>query len=107
MKFQIRKTSGTSCYEESEPTDNPPCDNATYEKFIYQHRQLNEPEKDWWYSRGENHRIEYGCFVRDLIWYGWFIEINTLEELVGLQKQLGIELILKDGEIEIYDDYRE
>ena len=34
------------------------------------------------------------------------IEINTLEELMAFQKRFG-ELILMDGEIEIYDNYRE
>lgn len=36
------------------------------------------------------------------------IEINTLEELLDLQRREWYDLILIDGrEIEIYDDYRE
>jgi hypothetical protein len=34
------------------------------------------------------------------------IEINTLEELIAFRERFG-ELILTDGEIEIYDNYRE
>jgi hypothetical protein len=37
----------------------------------------------------------------------WFIEINTLEELMNLQKEVNSNLIINDGTIEIYDDYRE
>lgn len=37
----------------------------------------------------------------------WEVEINTLEELLDLQKEVGEELIISDGYIEIYDDYRE
>jgi hypothetical protein len=33
-------------------------------------------------------------------------EINTLEELIEFNKEKG-NLILKEDEIEIYDDYRE
>lgn len=34
------------------------------------------------------------------------IEINTLEELVEFTKKYG-EIVFSDGQIEIYDDYRE
>ena len=37
----------------------------------------------------------------------WEVEINTLEELLDLLKEAGYELIISDGYIEIYDDYRE
>lgn len=37
---------------------------------------------------------------------GFQIEINTLEELMELIKQEG-QVIVSEGEIEIYDDYRE
>ena len=37
----------------------------------------------------------------------WEIEINTLEELLDLLKEADHELIISDGYIEIYDDYRE
>lgn len=37
----------------------------------------------------------------------WEVEINTLKELLDLLKEAGYELIISDGYIEIYDDYRE
>ena len=37
----------------------------------------------------------------------WEVEINTLEELLDLLKEVGEELIISDGYIEIYDAYRE
>ncbi len=36
----------------------------------------------------------------------WFIDINTLEELMAFQKRYE-ELVLNSDSIEIYDDYRE
>lgn len=44
---------------------------------------------------------------------GWFIEINTLQELLNLKTRFNEELIITTRygtdipEIEIYDDYRE
>jgi len=35
------------------------------------------------------------------------IEINSLEELMQLQKEAGYSLIIMDGRLEIYDGYRE
>lgn len=47
----------------------------------------------------------------DPVWHcenvHWDVEINTLEELLDLLKEEGHELIISDGYIEIYDDYRE
>ena len=37
----------------------------------------------------------------------WLIEINTLDELLDLRKEVGEELIIGDGTIEIYDTRRE
>lgn len=37
----------------------------------------------------------------------WFIEISSLEELIGLAKNTGHEIVLSEGSLEIYDDYRE
>lgn len=36
-----------------------------------------------------------------------YIHINTLEELIELQKLVGYPLIITEGDIEIYDGYRE
>lgn len=35
------------------------------------------------------------------------IEFNTLEELIAFSKEVEHPLIVTDGEIEIYDDWRE
>ena len=37
----------------------------------------------------------------------WCIDINSLDELVALRKKVAEHLVLKEGAIEIYDDYRE
>jgi hypothetical protein len=39
--------------------------------------------------------------------FGWFIDINTIQELVKLQIVVGHNLIFSENEIEIYDGYRE
>ena len=44
---------------------------------------------------------------------GWYIKINTLEELIAFENKYGALIISKDWDnqeemqIEIYDDYRE
>ena len=48
----------------------------------------NEPT-DWWYKHGSNHRVVNGHIRRDLTSEKWFIEINTLEELLQLQQTYG------------------
>lgn len=37
----------------------------------------------------------------------WYVEINTLEELMALQEEVGCELVVGDDEIVIYDGYLE
>lgn len=37
----------------------------------------------------------------------WYVEINTLEELQALQKEVKCPIIISSNTIEIYDDYRE
>lgn len=78
--------------------------------------KLTERARQFWYSSGRNHRVEEGQLVKDL---GeeerWFIELNSLEELVDFYEAEG-ELIITDHPfnkvkgckvIEIYDYYRE
>jgi len=37
-----------------------------------------------------------------------FIELNTIEDIIELAKKVDCEIIIdKDGEVEIYDNYRE
>ena len=57
--------------------------------------------------------IKYHNYINSQIEDCWGIEINTLEELMEFQKDVGSDLILityahsEIPEIEIYDDYRE
>lgn len=45
---------------------------------------------------------------RKLIEYtDYFIILNNLQDLINLIKQVGHEIIINNGGLEIYDDYRE
>jgi len=75
----------------------------------------DEVRKDWdggtreeWRENGFNHRTEGDFLVRDLEVERWFIEINSLEELITFAKEVNQEgIIFNDETIEIYDSYRE
>ena len=69
-----------------------------------------------WLSKGINHKEVNGCIQREfpLGSEGYFIEINTLEELENLRLECGEELVLTTSPdyqdipcIEIYNEYRE
>lgn len=112
MKFKISRTS-TYC--------NQPCIEAVKEKCIsIDERTVNSPDKlnfkydrENWFTEGTNHRIEDGHIKRDIEDEDWFIEVNTLEDLIEFQEKYGDIIIQKSWdndtikEIEIYDDYRE
>ena len=38
---------------------------------------------------------------------GWYVDINTLEELMALNAETGCDLIINSEDIWIYDDYME
>lgn len=64
-----------------------------------------------WYELGRNHRVENGHIMRDFDDTAWFIEMNSLDDLIAFHKAHG-DLVISDGftritRIEIYDDYRE
>lgn len=130
MKFIIERTSDMY----GEDLENPPCEKAfkgTYtpveyhavshphELIGYRHRNSCAAESmAEWKSEGSNHRInDKGWIERD----GepkecWFVEIETLEELIELRGEVGEDLIIthkfevpkEDYRVlEIYDDYRE
>lgn len=114
MKFIVSRTSMYG--------DDKPCDEAS--KMTYTRidmRGADDPSKipaykensSLWYDEGTNHRIVKGKIMRDFEETGWFIEINSLEELLEFQKKYG-DLVLQHSmwneeipEIEIYDYYRE
>lgn len=114
MKFSVTRT---SCYN-----DKKPCEGAKKEKCLHvDERTVKSPkmlsrvmtEEDW-YGTGKNHRVENGHIMRDMDTTAWFIELNTLEELLEFTKKHG-QCIISESDwsvkdcpsIEIYDDYRE
>lgn len=113
MKFHIKRT---SIYD-----DKCPYDKASKEQYIrIDERTIDSPEKfkwqgdkEGWYTKGTNHRVENGHIKRDFIDYDWFVEINTMEELINLKNEVKEELVIRNAwesdmpAIEIYDDYRE
>lgn len=117
MKFLVRRTSDYS---------NKPCDEAEFGKYdIIDIRTLNSPEEydrilsknnGTWYSKGENHCINDDGYIQRTFTgagNGWFITINTLEELLEFKNKYGNIIIGECSSnrciqgIEIYDDYRE
>jgi hypothetical protein len=71
------------------------------------------PDRVHWYTEGFNHRVEDGHIKRDFEAEAWFVEINSLEELIAFQNKYG-DLVLQKSydnpsilKIEIYDTYRE
>lgn len=100
MTFKVSRTSQWH-FEK----DKPPCKNAsaTVEEYEFKVRVFDETGKRIWQSNIRKKDI-------------WTIEINTLEELMELKKEVNedggeVGLIIFDDEetpsIEIYDDYRE
>ena len=86
MKFKVRRTSEWD-------VDVQPCKEAHQETFV---------------------SIDLrGKIARDFDAIGWFIEINTLEELLKFREKYGDLVLTKHYlnpeivEVEIYDDYRE
>jgi hypothetical protein len=105
MKFRIERISNWDIELSPHP-------NALREKVVTTDKELkNHPRSDWdiFTQRGANHRVEGDFFVRDLEVEAWVIEINTLEELMRLGKEVNEPLIIFEDEmrIEIYDSYRE
>ena len=98
-----------------------PCEGAFEDSYIkVDERMIDTPEKfklksdrEEWYKNGENHRVENGHIKRDFEFKGWFININSLDQLNQFVKTYGDIVIYQNYsnpdtlEIEIYDDYRE
>ena len=49
-------------------------------------------ETDWWYENGENHRIVDGHICKDFKEEFYVIDINTISELLDLQKKVGMSM---------------
>lgn len=95
--------------------DEKPCEKAIMKKgYIVDERIVDSPEKlglrserENWYDRGINHRVENGHIKRDLEIEDWYIEINYLHDLMELIEDCGYRLVIGNESIIIYDDYLE
>lgn len=113
MKFYISRTSSG---------DDKPHERAYRDKYIRidtrtvdDPSKLNHPsDKTNWYKQGKNHRVIDGYIKRDFDDEGWFIDIETLDELIKFENETKSNLIIgkcfwntEINSIEIYDDWRE
>lgn len=118
MKFKVSRTSIWD--------DRKPCEEAVKETYtrveVRTLGSFEEFDKKFgkiegnWLSKGINHCINQQGYIQrefpnDAV--GWFVEINTLDELLHFQQKYGDIILTKDYnnpevlELEIYDDYRE
>jgi len=119
MKFKITRTSILG-------NDRKPCKEAikerytrievrTFESFEEFDKKFGEIEGNW-LSKGINHSVNQQGYIQrefpnDAV--GWFVEINTLDELLKFQEKYGDVILTRDWnnpqvfKLEIYDDYRE
>lgn len=96
MTFDIYKTSEDTLYD----VKNQPCEGS--------YKTVKERTIRW-LIQDENSKAIYQEIPRKV--NRWSIDINTIEELIALMKEVGSLIIYKDNHhsysIEIYDDYRE
>jgi len=125
MKFIVDRT---SLYG----NEDKPCEGAFRGKVLFvDERTVDNTSKiptyrgesEWWYRKGMNHRVENGCIKRDFEKEVWFIEIDSLEDLMRFVEKHGrividywtfyenffVDYKLKTPyfRIEIYDAWRE
>jgi len=115
MRFLVERTS------EWNDESHPPCPEATLRDYIYiDERTKDDPAKihvfernpQKWYAEGQNHRVEAGHIKRDFLKTAWFVDIESLEELLDFVARYG-KLIVAEANfadelyLEIYDAYRE
>lgn len=109
MKFFIKRTSDQRVDVKPRPCDEAFIDHT--EPVTVLHHRLFDPTPADWYASGRNHRVEDEQYlglwdVKEDDTPVWMIELSTMEELLALHDKYG-EIVLTDGQIEIYDDYRE
>ena len=115
MKFMVTRTS--SSFDD----DQAPCAGAVLETYTrLDVRTVSDPsqlkaawDRDNWYLKGGNHRVESGKIVRDFDDQAWFIEVADLDALLAFYHKHG-SIVLTSRydnptmiQLEIYDDYRE
>jgi len=114
MKFKVTRTN---------TTDEKPCDGAIKEIYsLIDKRHCMIPEDIHnsskykrfylkWHELGTNHRITDDGIERELQREGWFITLDSLEELIKFKNSVGKPCIVSTSgninTIEIYDGYRE
>lgn len=110
MEFMVRRTS---------EHDSKPCKEAYQKSYTrIDERTVNDPMKNphigaEWYTKGSNHRVERGHIKRDFEATGWFIQFDTLDDLMKFGEKYG-SLVIEPcwdnpsiTQVEIYDYYRE
>lgn len=114
MKFHISRTSDG--IDEMQPHEKAYKDKYIHidSRYTDDSNKLNHKEdRDNWYNKGNNHRVENGHIKRDFQEESWFIDIDSLKELIDFLNEVGSIVVTKFiwnediPEIEIYDDYRE
>jgi len=117
MKFFIRRTTWLE-------DDESPYPGAFKEQFVYVDCVRKEyydnayiRDDSGWKETGENYRINGLWMEKDIKRMGWFIEVNSIEDLMKIIETSKNNIIIspksqgaKDEtipEIEIYDDFRE
>ena len=113
MKFKVERTSmwnGEKPCEEAYKGQIPYVQELCFKTF----EEFKDKYKEDFLSRGTNHRIIKKGIARDMGYEDcWYVDINSLEELVALEKKYGNIIITRPYtdskilELEIYDTYRE
>lgn len=118
MKFKVERTSLHGKCEK--PCEGVKLENYDYiERRTYTEKEFNRKfaqSEGLWRNKGINH-TNYERGIKRTFTNaknGWFIELNTLEELISFIEKVGEEVIIQKCcynteifEIEIYDDCRE
>jgi hypothetical protein len=113
MLFIIEKT---SLLRDEKPHDRAVRKSCVYTDIIYgliKDNPFYKQHPQRWYGEGINHREEDGNSIRDYVREKWFIEINSLEELLAISSEVDYGLTItpagdsgyKYPTIEICDDF--
>ncbi len=120
MRFVLSRTSiWTYHYHTYTETAVPPVlhDKQIVERFIETEQwvvdksRLSLESLDRWHLRGWNHHEENGVLKRDHYSHRYYIDFETIEDLMAFVGEVGYVVITTDRDglptIEIYDGYRE
>lgn len=102
MQFKIRATSVLET-DYSKPGEKLIATYPWLKDFGFEYRNVGT-------YRIERIHDETGRVIEQRIprpWYEAYVTIDTLEQLIALQKAAVNDLVINEDAIEIYDDYRE